>query len=189
MAKLVIGLGNPGRRYRDTRHNVGWMVLDEVARRYGLDDEQERYEGLLGQAGPLLLFKPLTYMNRSGRAVRAALDGLDIEFRDSLTVVDDFSLPLGSLRMKPSGSSGGHRGLESIVEKLDSEEWPRLRLGIGPCPPRMPAKDFVLSKFLEDELPELDRMIDRGAEAVQCWAERDIQTAMDEYNERRDASA
>ena len=180
--KLLAGLGNPGRQYLDNRHNAGWMVMDRVAEIRGVEGEQERYEALTVRSGNLLLMKPLTFMNRSGRAVEQAVGTERIGLENILVAVDDVDLPLGSVRLRGSGSSGGHRGLKSVFERLGTDEVARLRLGVGPCPPEMPTSDFVLSDFREHEMDALDDMLERGAQAALCWARKGTQEAMNEYN-------
>jgi len=180
--KLIVGLGNPGLEYCRTRHNAGWMVLERVAQIYGISVGEARFDGVLGARGDIWLFKPLTYMNDSGAAVKAALAGAGAELTDWLVLVDDLNLPLGSLRVRSAGSSGGHRGLDSIVRALESEQFARLRIGIGPCPPGVSKRDFVLSEFAEEEMPLLADLMERSAQAVECWIEDGIEVAMNAFN-------
>jgi len=180
--KVLVGLGNPGRQYRDNRHNVGWMTLDRVAEIRGAHAEQELYEAMTARCGDLLLLKPLTYMNRSGSSVSRALKVEQVKLSDLLVIMDDVDLALGSVRLRDSGSSGGHRGLESVIQQVGTEEVARLRLGVGPCPSYMSTSDFVLSDFGEDELDELDEMLERAARAALCWAEEGAEVAMNQHN-------
>jgi len=180
--KLIIGLGNPGAEYARTRHNIGWLALDRVGSQCGIKPTERRFGGLLGHRGDLWLLKPLTYMNYSGKAVSAALAGLGVALQDCLVLVDDLNLPLGALRMRAGGSSGGHRGLDSIVRVLGTDGFPRLRMGIGPVAEGKEAREFVLSEFEEEELPAVEELVGRAAEAALCWKEDGIDAAMNAYN-------
>jgi PTH1 family peptidyl-tRNA hydrolase len=192
--KLVVGLGNPGRRYADTRHNLGWRVIDELARAWRLEDEKVRCGGLLlaggavtrkraqRPSGNVQLFKPLTYMNESGCAVADLVRECGVDLRDILVVLDDLNLPLGLLRMRAGGSAGGHRGVESVMLHLGTEEFPRLRLGIGPLPAEGPGRDFVLSPFEPEEVPLVERLIEQAARAAECWVKEGLEAAMCRYN-------
>lgn len=180
--KYVVGLGNPGRRYAGTRHNLGWMVLDEMAARLGAQSEKERWGGLTAGTHEVTLLKPMTFMNRSGRSVARLVEETGAVEDDLLIVMDDLDLTFGTVRMRANGSSGGHRGLQSVIERLGSSDIARLRLGIGPCPPAMDPRDFVLSRFEEEELPVVNRMVRRAAEAALCWVEEGVQAAMSRYN-------
>ncbi|MCS7083215.1 MAG: aminoacyl-tRNA hydrolase [Bacteroidetes bacterium] len=183
---LVVGLGNPGSAYAATRHNVGFRVLDELARqegarfRAGAGDYWEAKVRLGDQ--PVWLIKPTTYMNRSGRAVVQALGRYSEPLERLLVVVDDLHLPLGTLRMRPKGSAGGHNGLADIIAHLRTEAFPRLRLGIGAPPLEGQQAAFVLSPFDPAEVPLAERMIQVAADAVRCWATEGLQAAMNRYN-------
>nr|BCX01423.1 MAG: peptidyl-tRNA hydrolase [Bacteroidota bacterium] len=183
---LVVGLGNPGPEYAGTRHNVGFRVLDELAQRARVRFRAGRGEYLESELeldGQLVrLIKPTTYMNRSGRAVRQALDRYREPLDRLLVVLDDLQLPLGTIRLRPKGSSGGHNGLEDIIAHLRTEAFARLRLGIGAPFPRGKQADFVLSVFDPEELPLVEVMIQTAAEAVRCWVLEGIQAAMNRYN-------
>ena len=194
--RAIVGLGNPGREYRETRHNVGFMVVDEIARRYQLtwamapsqvpDAMLVKRHGALagGPAGatPLLLVKPLTFMNRSGEAVAALARYYDVAADDLLVVVDDVDLPFGRLRARARGSAGTHNGLKSLVARLGTSEFPRLRLGIGRGDSRRDLADHVLSTFESGERAELETFITRAADAAEMFAATDIGTVMNAYN-------
>ncbi|MBI3268014.1 MAG: aminoacyl-tRNA hydrolase [Planctomycetes bacterium] len=184
--KLVVGLGNPGRKYEATRHNVGFRTVDRLARRAGASVTREAYQGLMGEcrlgSERVLLFKPMTFMNLSGQAVRAALDWYKEEPDQLLVVSDDFALPLARLRVRRQGSSGGHKGLASIAQHVGSDEFARIRVGIGQPPPRMDVVDFVLTSFSPAEEAELAPALDKAADAVECWATRGIEAAMNQFN-------
>src|SRR5918996_4664567 len=186
--KLIVGLGNPGREYRDTRHNVGFMVVDEIARRHGLDwamapsQVPDAFVVKRFGADPVLLAKPLTFMNRSGDAVAALARYYDIAPADMLVVVDEVDLPFGRLRARARGSGGAPNGLRSLVERLGSTEFPRLRLGGGRGGARRDLADHVLSKFERDERDALDEFIARAADAAEMFAVDGIAKVMNVYN-------
>ena len=194
--KLIVGLGNPGREYRETRHNVGFMVIDELARRYGLsfsmapsqvpDAFIAKIHRPLGAEAlakaPLLVAKPLTFMNRSGDAVAALARYYDVAPPDTLVIVDEVALPFGKLRARARGSAGGHNGLKSIVERLGTQEFPRLRLGIGRGDSRRDLADHVLSTFESGERAELETFIARAADAAEMFAVDGIGKVMNTYN-------
>ena len=182
--KLVVGLGNPGDRYAQTRHNVGWMVMDRLAERAGWSGGRERdasrivggrYRGL-----DLMLAKPLTYMNDSGLAVRKLLAREHAPLVDLLVVADDFALPFGKLRFREGGSAGGHNGLRSIVDELGNEKFSRLRVGIGA--PGRGFIDHVLSTFQPDEKQRLDELLDAAADGVEAWAREGTSKAANHFN-------
>jgi PTH1 family peptidyl-tRNA hydrolase len=183
----VVGLGNPGTRYRFTRHNIGFMVLDRFALDLGLIFESYGTLGLVGRGDgeleSLCLLKPLTFMNRSGRAVGDLVDRLGIPFSSMLVISDDFSLPLGKMRFRRKGSAGGHKGLESIMGTLGTLDYPRLKVGVGPLPRGMDTVEFVLGPFLEDEQNLLREVLGRTGEAVRLWFEsKDIDLCMNRFN-------
>jgi peptidyl-tRNA hydrolase, PTH1 family len=184
--KLVVGLGNPGRKYEGTRHNVGFEVLAELARRHGPVKLKSAFRGDVADVSAagqrLLLLWPQTYMNLSGASVLDARDFYKLSGDDILIVCDDFNLPLGKLRARPSGSSGGQKGLENIILRLDTEEIPRLRIGVGPVPDRFSGADFVLGKFTKQEIPEVQLAIVRAADAVETWAQSGLQICMNRFN-------
>ena len=186
--KLIVGLGNPNREYRDTRHNVGFMVIDEIARRHqltlGMAPSQVPDAFVAKKYGtdPLLVAKPLTFMNRSGDAVAALVHYYDIPVGDLLVVVDEVALPFGRLRARPRGSAGGHNGLKSLIERLGTSEFARLRLGVGRGDPRRDLADHVLAKFEPEERPVLDEFITRAADAAEMFAAEGIEKVMNAYN-------
>jgi PTH1 family peptidyl-tRNA hydrolase len=186
--KLIAGLGNPGREYRDTRHNVGFMVVDEIARRHKLtfamapsqipDTMIAKKFGVEG----LLVAKPLTFMNNSGEAVAALARYYDISIGDLLVVVDEVALPFGRLRARARGSAGGHNGLKSVIARLGTTEFARLRLGVGRGDARKDLADHVLSKFEADEQSALGEFIARAADAAEMFAADGIEKVMNTYN-------
>lgn len=197
--KLVVGLGNPGREYVGTRHNVGWEVLDTLANRLGWavgPGEFERlakskFDGLIidgtstlidGRTEKLLLLKPTTYMNLSGRSVRAAMDFYQLSPPDVMVVLDEMALPCGKLRIRAGGSSGGHNGLKDIERALGTSQYPRLRVGVDAPPPRVPGRDYVLGRFSEEQRKQIDPALKRAADALLVWMDQGIHAAMNQFN-------
>jgi len=186
--KLVVGLGNPGPKYRDTRHNIGFLVADELVRRFGGEfamapsQVPEAFVCKRFSAEPLLVAKPLTYMNRSGEAVSALLRYYDIETESLLVVVDEVALPFGRLRARARGSAGGHNGLKSVAEQLGTTEFARLRLGVGRGDARRDLADHVLSMFEADERIALDEFVTLAADAAEMFAVNGIDKVMNVYN-------
>lgn len=189
--KLLAGLGNPGTRYAASRHNVGFAVADELARRWRseLDHYDRHFEGLTGRAqaggAEVLLLKPATYMNLSGRSVGAAARYYKLAPSDMLVIYDDLDLPVGQLRVRAGGSAGGHRGMEDVLRNLGTEAVPRIRIGIGKVH-KDATVEYVLSRFEDDELPAVQAAVARAADAAACWVARGIDAAMNEFNRRRD---
>lgn len=184
--KMIVGLGNPGKKYDDTRHNVGFELLGELARRWQVDGFREKHQAQVAEAQhageKVLLVAPQTYMNLSGVSVRLASDFYKLPADDLLVVCDDFQLPLGSIRTRAKGSAGGQNGLENILQQLGTPEVPRLRIGIGPVPERWSTVDFVLGKFSRDERELADKAVRRAADAAECWIAEGTTAAMNQYN-------
>ena len=180
--RLVAGLGNPGPEYAVTRHNIGFMVIDQLAAQFAASWQRSaKWDALLVKSGTRLLVKPLSFMNRSGYPLLAIAQFYKIEAAEILIVLDDFSLPLGRLRLRLGGGSGGHNGLESIIAQFGTEQIRRLRIGIGAAP-REGSVDYVLSRFLEEEKPLVRSVIDRAAQAVKCAIDKDVISAMNIFN-------
>jgi len=187
--KLIVGLGNPGPKYRDTRHNIGFRVIDEVARRAGVAFESAPAEALIAkvrQPAPLLLAKPLTFMNLSGPAVGDLQRYFKIDLADLLVVVDDVNLPLGRLRVRRSGSAGGHNGLKSVEAAFGSDAYGRLRIGVGRGDARRDLADHVLARFDPDEREAVDETVARAADAIETFVTADLDTVMNRYNRADD---
>jgi peptidyl-tRNA hydrolase, PTH1 family len=184
--RLIVGIGNPGPEYAKTRHNVGFRVLDALAKRLNVSKQEARFRGVYAVApiGDLKvgLLKPLTYVNFSGQAVSEAVKQLNLQPEQILVVLDDAQLPLGKLRMRPKGSSGGHKGLQSIIDALQTEEIPRLRVGIGSPPEGVDMVTFVLSPFEDDEELVIGEAVERAADAAIVWATEGINAAMQKFN-------
>jgi PTH1 family peptidyl-tRNA hydrolase len=190
----VIGLGNPENRYSETRHNLGFEVVDHLASRLGLRFQEGKGEFLVARGTmrdmQLVLAKPVTYMNNSGVAVVEICEQYEVPLEQLLVVCDDFQLPLGQLRLRLRGSDGGHNGLYSVIYHLQSDLFPRLRCGIAS--PAMPKEkdrlaDFVLERFTEDELPAVRQMIGRASDACFLALERGLTAAMNEFNKKVEA--
>ena len=186
--KLIVGLGNPGREYRDTRHNVGFMVVDEIARRHGIDwasGPSQITETLIGKrfgAEPMMLAKPLTYMNNSGDSVAGLVRYFNVAHDELFVVVDEAALPFGKLRARARGSAGGHNGLKSIIERLGTTDFSRLRLGVGRGDGRRDLADHVLARFERSEQTELETLITRAADAAEMFAAEGISKVMNAFN-------
>lgn len=184
--KLVVGLGNPGKKYEGTRHNVGFDVIVELARMLAGGKPRRAFQGevveVSSRGEKLLLLCPHTLMNLSGGSVLEARDFYKIANEDLLIVCDDFNLPLAKLRCRPSGSAGGQRGLEDIIRRLGTDQIPRLRVGIGSPPEGRQAADFVLGRFTKGELPEIQVTVGHAADAVVMWAHEGTAKVMNKYN-------
>ena len=202
MPRLVFGLGNPGEEYARTRHNVGFDVVDVLAKRWGASFERSRFvqaqvapvpasrlpDGVDEErVGKVRLVKPSTYMNLCGPAYARALQVFETSVEDALVVLDDFMLPFGRLRMRREGSSGGHNGLKSIEGSLGSQAYPRLRIGIGAVPGRKDPADHVLSRYDAVERKELPFVLEAAADAVATWLTAGIDRAMDRHNREPEA--
>jgi PTH1 family peptidyl-tRNA hydrolase len=184
--KLIVGLGNPGRKYAATRHNVGFEVVAELARRFATGKVKEKFQAESVEASidgeAALLLCPQTYMNKSGSSVQPARDFYKLENHELLVICDDFNLALAKLRFRARGSSGGQKGLADVIRRLGTEEFSRLRIGIGPPPEGWDVADYVLSKFDKVDLPEMEQAVLRAADAVVAWTREGIEYCMNEYN-------
>ncbi|MGD9632595.1 MAG: aminoacyl-tRNA hydrolase [Pirellulales bacterium] len=184
--KLIVGLGNLGRKYDQTRHNVGFEVLNRLAERFGDGQTKEKFDGQMMEARigaeRVLLLWPHTFMNLSGRCVGPAVEFYKLELSDLLVVCDDFNLPLGKLRFRREGSAGGQNGLADIIRRLGTEEFARLRVGIGPVPENWNAADFVLGKFAAAEKDTINEVLVRAADGVECWVTSGVEASMNRFN-------
>ena len=183
--KAIVGLGNPGSQYKGTRHNVGFDVVDELARRESVGFESAPAEALIAKwrraDGPVLLVKPLTFMNLSGQAIGELARYFKIEVADLIVIVDEVHLPLGKLRARKRGSAGGHNGLKSVIAHL-GDEFSRLRMGVGRGADQRNLADHVLSRFEKDEAAEVERMTARAADAAEMFITSGIEAVMNAFN-------
>ena len=191
--KVIIGLGNPGADYQHTRHNVGWWVIERLARRWHAGPPRARHRAAVAAAtcrgAAVLLVRPLTYMNESGAAVQALVAAESLVGSDLLVVYDELALPLGQLRVRPRGGAGGHKGLGSVLAALGTQDVPRLRIGIGAPPPGVDRVSYVLGDFTAEERLVAEGAADRAAEAVECVLRDGLIAAMDGYNAAPRAAA
>jgi len=185
---LIVGLGNPGKRYEKTRHNLGFMVIDKLAQDMDLDLRAGEGEYLIATSSykskQVILAKPLTFMNLSGQAVADLVYKLSLPLSNLLIIIDDVNLPLGTLRLRKRGSDGGHKGLRSVIYHLNTEDFPRLRLGIGSQFLRGQIVEYVLSEFEPDEMEIVKEMVNRAKDAVLSFIDRGIDATMSEFNLR-----
>jgi len=196
--KLIVGLGNPGIEYVGTRHNVGFEVVDRMAEKLGWvrpgdfdRNARKKFDGLTmdglvdsstGAKEKLLLVKPTTYMNLSGRSVQAAMSFYQLTPTDVMVVLDDLALPCGKIRLRGSGSSGGHNGLKDIEKMLSTNAYPRLRIGIDPPPEFVAGRDYVLGKWSPEQKKIVNPAVDRACGAILTWADKGIEKAMSQFN-------
>ena len=184
---IIVGLGNPGPRFADTRHNIGWRVLDLAAHQLGIPVSERRPKAVLGSgyfAGRrVVLAKPRTFMNNSGEAVEYLLARFGGNGSNLLIIYDEMALPVGRIRIRAAGSDAGHNGIRSIISAVGGVNFPRLRIGIGAPGPSMEARDYVLGKFAEDESEAISAAVDRSAAAIRCLLEENIDVAMNRFNQ------
>lgn len=188
--KLIAGLGNPGSKYDETRHNVGFRVVDALAERFGEKVRRKKFNALAeeihAEDTKLLLIKPQDYMNRSGHAIATAAGFYKLGPADVLVVTDDMALDVGRLRIRAKGSAGGHNGLKDIIARLGSDDFARLRVGIGDSG-RMDAADYVLSRFSAEERAIVDNAVQTAVDAICCWLRDGVDIAMTRYNAKNEA--
>ncbi|MBA4601250.1 aminoacyl-tRNA hydrolase [Thermoactinomyces mirandus] len=187
--KLVVGLGNPGMKYANTRHNIGFFVIDRLSEKWGIPVNKEKWRGETGEGfvygEKVVLLKPMTYMNLSGESVRSAVDFLKIDLEEVCVIYDDLDLPPGQIRLRLKGSSGGHNGMKSIIHHLGTDQFKRIKLGIGRPPGKMSVINYVLSSFDKEELEQIADAAGRAADAVDKWLETNFLLAMNQYNSRK----
>ncbi|MBN1428790.1 MAG: aminoacyl-tRNA hydrolase [Anaerolineae bacterium] len=183
---LIVGLGNPGREYQSNRHNVGFQIVDHLAARHNLAFGKLQSKAFIASGlingWQVILAKPQSFMNLSGGPVSSLRKFYQIEVERLLVIFDDLDLPVGTLRLRPSGGSGGHNGMKSIIERLGSEDFPRLRIGIDRPPGRMDPAAYVLRNFDQEQLPIIQETYHRAADAVEAWLANGIDLAMNQYN-------
>lgn len=183
--KVIAGLGNPGEKYAQTRHNIGFMVISELAERFKVKSSY-KFDGLVGDfflgGEKIILFQPMKYMNKSGQPINKLLDYFQIETDELLVIHDDLDLDLGKMRFKQNGGSGGHNGIKSIINYLATDQFKRLKIGIGRPPEKIPVPDFVLTTFQGEEKKISQKVVDEAASAVELMLKEDIMKAMNKYN-------
>lgn len=186
---IIAGLGNPTKEYDKTRHNVGFAVIDELARRHNIDVSERKHHAFCGkgiiEGQKVILIKPQTFMNLSGESLRAATDYYKIPLTDLIVIYDDISLPPGQLRIRLKGSAGGHNGIKNIIAHLGTQEFPRIKVGVGEKPPRMDLKDYVLSHFSKGEQELMDEAFQEAAQAVAMMIHDGADSAMNHFNRKK----
>lgn len=183
---LVVGLGNPGRNYVDTRHNVGFMTIDRLANKYNIEVMKSKYNALIGEGTiegeRVILMKPMTFMNESGRAIIDCVRFLKIPTDNIIVICDDIDIPFGTVRVKKKGSAGTHNGLKSIINHIKEQNFPRIKIAVGKKPVYMDLANFVLSKFSKDERKVLDLEIDDAVKATELIIKNGVDEAMNKLN-------
>ena len=183
--KLIVGLGNIGREYENTRHNIGFMVVDELARRLGVSfgkEDRSAYMAEYRAPEKIIIIKPTTYMNLSGVAVGAYANFYHIDPDDIAVIQDDMDMPVGQLRIRKKGSAGGHNGIKNIIAHLGTQEFPRIKVGVGDKPPRMDLADYVLSRFSKEDREKMEQAFKDAAEAVEVMIAEGPDAAMNQFN-------
>ncbi len=184
--KLIVGLGNPGGEYAATRHNIGFRAIDSLARAYNIDITKNKFKALIGEGRiedeKVILMKPQTYMNLSGEAVRACMDWKKIERNDIIIIYDDVSLDIGQLRIRKTGSAGGHNGIKNIIAHLGSQEFARIKVGVGEKPQGWDLADYVLGRFNEEEMEKMQSSLKDIEKAIAVMLDKGIDQAMNRYN-------
>ncbi len=185
---VIAGLGNPGKKYENTRHNMGFLVVDRIAEKCGINVNKIKHKALVGEGRlsgrKVLLVKPQTYMNLSGESLREVVNYYDVDLENLIVIYDDFDLETGSIRIRKKGSAGSHNGMKSVIYQLQSENFPRVRIGIGKSS-AADWKDFVLGKVASREKDIIADAVDKAADAVLCILEKGIDRAMNEYNVKK----
>jgi PTH1 family peptidyl-tRNA hydrolase len=186
---VLVGLGNPGAKYANTKHNVGFMTIDRLADRHGISVTKSRHHALVGDGliggKKVMLVKPQTFMNDSGRSVRAVFDYYNTEFADIAVIYDDIDLPTGTLRIRARGGAGTHNGMRSILSHMEEDSFPRFRIGIGAERGYVPLVDYVLTGFSQEQLDPMRAAVDLCADAIEVYVADGITAAMQKYNERK----
>lgn len=185
--KLIVGLGNPGKQYDKTRHNIGFEVIDALSSQMNIPLNQSKFKGLYGigfyNGEKVLLLKPLTYMNLSGESIRAVMDYYQIELEDLVVIYDDLDLPVGKIRLRQKGSPGGHNGIKSTVAHLGTQQFNRIRIGIDRPLPGMSVPDYVLGRFRQEESALMQDAVKKSAETCELWLEKPFLQVMNEFNQ------
>lgn len=181
---LIVGLGNPGKEYEQTRHNIGFKVVDNIAKEYNIEINRQKFKGVYGEGfidnEKVILLKPTTYMNLSGDSVREVVDFYKLTNEDVLVIYDDISLDLGRLRIREKGSAGGHNGIKSIIAQLGTDVFPRIKVGVGQ--PNVDLVNYVLGRFTKEEMAVLSKSIDASTKATREIIKSDVKKAMNQFN-------
>nr|WP_142950257.1 aminoacyl-tRNA hydrolase [Bacillus thuringiensis] len=184
--KLIVGLGNPGREYELTRHNIGFMAIDELAKRWNISLNEQKFKGVFGagfvNGEKVILLKPLTYMNLSGESIRSLMDYYKIDVEDFVVMYDDLDIPVGKLRLRMKGSAGGHNGVKSTISHLGTQEFQRIRMGIDRPKNGMKVVDYVLGRFTSEEIPDVNHSIEKAADACEEWLNKPFLQIMNTFN-------
>ncbi|SDK60286.1 aminoacyl-tRNA hydrolase [Sediminibacillus albus] len=184
--KCIVGLGNPGKKFEQTRHNIGFMIIDELAARYQLKLKKKKFNGLYAMetiyGEKVLLLEPQTYMNLSGESLRPLIDYYGIDISDTVVIYDELDLPLGKIRLREKGGHGGHNGIRSIIDHLGTKEFKRIRVGIGRPSIPQPVPDYVLGTFNKEEQQEANAVIQKAADACEAWMQKPFLEVMNEFN-------
>ncbi|EJR47758.1 peptidyl-tRNA hydrolase [Bacillus cereus VD107] len=184
--KLIVGLGNPGREYELTRHNIGFMAIDELAKRWNISLNEQKFKGLFGagfvNGEKVILLKPLTYMNLSGESIRPLMDYYKIDVEDFIVMYDDLDIPVGKLRLRMKGSAGGHNGVKSTISHLGTQEFQRIRMGIDRPKNGMKVVDYVLGRFTSEEISGVNQSIEKAADACEEWLNKPFLQIMNTFN-------
>jgi PTH1 family peptidyl-tRNA hydrolase len=184
--KLIVGLGNPGREYELTRHNIGFMAIDALAKRWNISLNEQKFKGLFGagfvNGEKVILLKPLTYMNLSGESIRPLMDYYKIDVEDFIVMYDDLDIPVGKLRLRMKGSAGGHNGVKSTISHLGTQEFQRIRMGIDRPQNGMKVVDYVLGRFTSEEISDVNQSIEKTADACEEWLNKPFLQIMNTFN-------
>lgn len=184
--KLIVGLGNPGREYELTRHNIGFMAIDELAKRWNISLNEQKFKGVFGagfvNGEKVILLKPLTYMNLSGESIRPLMDYYKIDVEDFVVLYDDLDISVGKLRLRMKGSAGGHNGVKSTISHLGTQEFQRIRMGIDRPKNGMKVVDYVLGRFTSEEIPDVVHSIEKAADACEEWLNKPFLQIMNTFN-------
>jgi peptidyl-tRNA hydrolase, PTH1 family len=184
--RLIVGLGNPGKQYEDTRHNIGFKVIDKLIENWDIDLNEAKFNGLFGKGmvngEKIILLKPMTFMNLSGEAVAPLMNYYNISSENLLIIYDELDLPPGKIRLRFKGSAGGHNGVKSIIKLIGTQEFNRIRIGIGRPKPGIEVTEHVLGKFTREETPVIEEMINKSAQACETWLEKPFLEVMNIYN-------
>ncbi|EJV78223.1 aminoacyl-tRNA hydrolase [Bacillus mycoides] len=184
--KLIVGLGNPGREYELTRHNIGFMAIDELAKRWSISLNEQKFKGVFGagfvNGEKVILLKPLTYMNLSGESIRPLMDYYKIDVEDFIVMYDDLDIPVGKLRLRMKGSAGGHNGVKSTISHLGTQEFQRIRMGIDRPKNGIKVVDYVLGRFTAEEISGVNQSIENAADACEEWLNKPFLQIMNTFN-------